>query len=50
MKIKLVLVDAGVGEVRLPMKYYVDPAATKRMTRWRYSPECCPRVIETVFE
>ena len=50
MKIKLVLVDAGVGEVRLPMKYYVDPSTTKRMTRWRYSPECCPRVIETVFE
>ncbi|MBQ3900721.1 MAG: 30S ribosomal protein S1 [Clostridia bacterium] len=50
MKIKLVLVDAGVGEVRLPVKYYVDPATTKRMTRWRYSPECCPRVIETVFE
>ncbi len=49
MKIKLVLIDAGAGEVRLPMKYFVDPAKEKRMTRWRYSPECCPRVIETVF-
>ena len=49
MKIKLVLIDTGAGEVRLPMKYYVDPAKEKRITRWRYSPECCPRVIETVF-
>lgn len=49
MKIKLVLIDAGAGDVRAPMKYYVDPAKVKRMTRWRYSPECCPRVIETVF-
>ncbi|MBQ6262153.1 MAG: 30S ribosomal protein S1 [Clostridia bacterium] len=49
MKVKLVLVDCGGGEVRIPVRYYLDAENTRRIDRWRYSPACCPRVIETVF-
>ena len=49
MKVKLVLVDCGGGDVRIPVRYYLDAENTRRIDRWRYSPACCPRVIETVF-
>lgn len=49
MKIKLVLVDSGGEPIRLPMRYFITPETTDRIDRWRYSPACCPRVIETVF-
>ena len=49
MKVKLVLVDCGGGEVRIPVRYYLDAENTRRIDRWRYSPACCSRVIETVF-
>ena len=49
MKIKLVLVDCGGGAVRIPVRYYFDASNTRRIDRWRYSPACCPRVVETVF-
>ncbi len=49
MKVKLVLVDTFRAEKRTEMKRYVDTSKVSHLTRWRYSPACCPRVIETVF-
>lgn len=50
MKVKLVMVDTSVEHIEPKMKLYVDTARVRHMDRWRYSPECCRRVIETVFE
>lgn len=47
MKIKLVIVDTFDAEYNNPkLKYYIDSG---RLDRWRYSPEDCERVIESVF-
>ena len=48
MKVKLAIVDTG--EAALPPsvpRYFVTG---DRIERWRYSPEPCSRVIETVFD
>lgn len=50
MKIKLVLIDAYRGEpARSGLRYFVDVANTVHLSRWQYSPDASPRVIETVF-
>ncbi len=49
MKIKLVLIGSGGPSVRIPTRYFMTADDTDRISRWRYSPGCCPRVIETVF-
>ncbi len=48
MKIKLIIVDSSesVPAEKKPLKYFITSG---RIRRWRYSPECCPRSIETVF-
>ncbi len=48
MKVKLAIVDTGESAPppQVP-KYFVND---DHIERWRYSPEFCPRVIETVFE
>ncbi len=50
MKIKLILIDThqNIGEIA-PLRYFVDCENVPRIDRWRYSPECSGRVIETVF-
>ncbi len=50
MKIKLVLIDSH-SAVSKPsdIKYFVDTARVHHMSHWRYSPESCKKVIETVF-
>jgi small subunit ribosomal protein S1 len=50
MKLKLVLIDSYRGEGE-PSRHVIGyPSETAHIDRWRYSPACCPRVIETVFE
>ena len=49
MKIKLIIIDSYKAEPERRLKYYVDPA-TEHIDRWRYSPESCARVVESVFE
>ena len=50
MKIKLVLIDAAPGaHAPCKRKYYIDTDKVRHIDRWQYSPECCSRVIETVF-
>ncbi|HBL83733.1 MAG: RNA-binding protein [Clostridiales bacterium GWF2_38_85] len=47
MKIKLVIVDSGRPEkVSFNIKYFIDSG---HIDYWRYSPDVCERVIETVF-
>ena len=50
MKIKLVLIDSGKGEYERTLRYYVDSSKVHHMDYWRYSPDCCSKVIETVFD
>lgn len=51
MKIKLVLVDAYHGEARrMPLPYFIDGSTHSHLDYWRYSPECSPKLIETIFE
>lgn len=51
MKIKLVIIDTYNGENQPSTKddFFIDAENTKHIDYWRYSPECCGRVIETVF-
>lgn len=48
MKIKLTIVDSFLSAAPPPaLTYYVEDG---HIDRWRYSPACCQRVIETVFD
>lgn len=51
MKIKLVLIDSYAREME-PAKFKYDPAlsAGGHLSRWRYSPDVCDKIVETVFE
>ncbi|MBQ8392379.1 MAG: 30S ribosomal protein S1 [Clostridia bacterium] len=50
MKVKLVIIDAYdfSPDLKSPT-YFIDPEKTKRLTYWRYSPESCKKLVETVF-
>ena len=52
MKIKLVLIDIYKNEVcqnskMLPPVYFYE---NSHMSKWRYSPDSCDKVIETIFD
>lgn len=48
MKIKLIIVDSFDAEYpENKVEYYTDD---EHIDRWVYSPECCDKVIETVFD
>lgn len=51
MKIKLVLIDYFKDDTKTNpnLHYYIDFEKTKHIDHWRYSPEQCQKVIETVF-
>ena len=51
MKVKLVLIDAccSAPAPRTPLRFFIETAETRHLTRWRYSPSRSARVIETVF-
>ena len=48
MKIKLVIVDSHPGERSLALPEYFVSGDHIRL--WRYSPVCCERLIQTVFD
>ena len=50
MKIKLVMVDNSLGTADRSLHYYIDTSRTHHMSYWRYSPACCGRIIESVFD
>ena len=49
MKVKLVIVDSAPGVYTMKRKYFIDTDRTSHIDRWRYSPEGCSKVVETVF-
>ena len=49
MKVKLVLIDVGEEAGAAPFRYFIDPDEVTRLTRWRYSPDGCRKVVESVF-
>ncbi len=51
MKIKLVIIDAYEGElsIRHRGKYFLDTEHIKHIDYWKYSPEGCDRIVESVF-
>ena len=50
MKVKLAIIDAYPDE-RPPqsLHYFIDPAKTRHIAYWEYSPACSTRLVETVF-
>ena len=50
MKVKLVLIDSFAEAARPELHMFVDTDKVKHMSSWSYSPENCPKIIETVFE
>ena len=50
MKIKLVIIDTYEREERKkPLEYFINPSETTHIDYWKYSPDSCRRIIETVF-
>ena len=50
MKIKLIIIDSqNTEETIRPMRYFTDTTETSHIDTWRYSPDCCERVVESVF-
>ena len=50
MKVKLVIIDAYdfAPNLKHPT-YFVDTEKVKHMDYWKYSPESCKKLVETVF-
>ncbi|MBE6685941.1 MAG: 30S ribosomal protein S1 [Ruminococcaceae bacterium] len=49
MKVKLVLIDISDSNINKNTEYFITPEKVQHIDRFRYSPTCCDRVIETVF-
>lgn len=51
MKIKLSIIDSYINHREAPpLRYYIDAESTRHIPYWRYSPEGCPKLIESVFD
>ncbi len=50
MKIKLVMIDSARGRVPMTLKYFIDTDRVRHLSRWRYSPPCCTKLVETIFD
>lgn len=50
MKVKLVLVDTCGKAEMMPCRYFITSDDTRHLAEWRYSPEGCGKIVETVFE
>jgi len=49
MKIKLVLIDVCGKAEPSSCRYFLSTDSVRHLSHWRYSPVCCPRVVETDF-
>ncbi|MBE6543854.1 MAG: 30S ribosomal protein S1 [Ruminococcaceae bacterium] len=49
MKIKLVLIDSFKGSSGIVSHGYYIPQKVKHLDFWQYSPQSCPKIIESVF-
>lgn len=50
MKVKLVIVDPYRGIPPKPIPHSFLPPDALHISRWKYSPDCCERVVESVFD
>ena len=51
MKVKLVLIDSFDLPLPAPgLGYFIDGNKVKHIHSWRYSPSCCSKLTETVFD
>lgn len=51
MKLKLVMIDTFRGTAPFPpRKYYIDVAHVTHIDEWHYSPVCCERNVESIFQ
>ena len=50
MKIKLVIIDTLKTPVSTGIKYFIDTENKRHISHWKYSPDGCRKVIETVFD
>lgn len=50
MKVKLVIIDSRFAPRRQELRYFVDVGSVRHMSYWRYSPQCCQKVVETRFD
>ncbi len=50
MKIKLIIIDSHDAPIYPePLEYFVDTSTVSHIDSWRYSPESCKKVIESIF-
>ncbi len=50
MKIKLIIIDSQSAPLAVkPMRYFTDGRTVPHIDTWRYSPQNCEKVIESVF-
>jgi small subunit ribosomal protein S1 len=50
MKIKLIIIDTHGPEVtKTAPRYFTDIRSVSHISHWRYSPDVCPKIIETDF-
>lgn len=49
MKVKLVIIGKCPAPAKSEIKYYVDTDNITHLDRWKYSPDCCPKIVETKF-
>ena len=50
MKVKLSIIDTYAPTADIaPLKYFIDTSKIKHISKWRYSPLVCPKIIETIF-
>lgn len=48
MKVKLIIVDSFDAEYKPPLlRYFITSG---HLTKWTYSPECCEKKVESIFE
>ena len=49
MKIKLIMIDTCGKAEAAPFGYFIDTDRVWHIDRWKYSPDCCRKTVETVF-
>lgn len=50
MKIKLIIIDVqDENPTREPLDYFIDVKRISHIDSWRYSPESCNKIIESIF-
>lgn len=49
MKIKLILIDTCGRAEQAPYSYFIDTDRVWHIDKWKYSPDCSGKIIETVF-